>query len=249
MCLASSSITDILLSLTVLALRFCTMFYLFIISWLWLNLTWLITWFFFFSSGIFLDASSPFTNCFKVPQMFLKVLLLSLLMVFLLVCFWNLFLSYLPAPQMAPCLILNLLFFPPFFRNSLSFIASLITVLACLHSCSSQPSLLPSLLTVLPGLLIPLRSIKCFSNVLGCWLFSLFIYFYFQLSWPCLTAPLTCLVCFLCWGKRWADSVLAVRRDTLGDSFQGHQANQFPGILSDSLESESPWSPDGPPTS
>lgn len=42
--------------------------------------------------------------------------------------------------------------------------------------------------------------------------------------------------------------MLAVRRDTLGDSFQGHQANQFPGILSDSLESESPWSPDGPPT-
>lgn len=174
MLLAHYSITDILLFLTVLTLRFCTMFYLFIISWLWSNLTWLIT-LFFFPSGIFPDASSPFTNCFKVPQMFLKVLLLSLLMVFLLVCFWNIFLSYLPAPQMAPCLILNLLFSPPFFRNSLSFIASLITVLARLHACSSQPSLLPSLLTVLPDLLILLWSIKRFSNVLGCWLFSLFI--------------------------------------------------------------------------
>lgn len=141
MCLASSSITDILLSLTVLALRFCTMFYLFIISWLWLNLTWLITWFFFFSSGIFLDASSPFTNCFKVPQMFLKVLLLSLLMVFLLVCFWNLFLSYLPAPQMAPCLILNLLFFPPFLEiHSLSLLLSSQFWHVCIHVAPSQVS-------------------------------------------------------------------------------------------------------------
>lgn len=147
---------------------------------------------FFFPNSIFSDASS-FSNCFKVPQMSLKVLLLSLLMVFLLICFWNLFLSYLPTPQMAPCLILNLLFFLLlffFFSNSLFFIASLITILACLHSCISQPSLLPNLLTVLPYLLIHLWSIKHFSNVSGCWLFSLFIYFYFQLFWPCLTAPL-----------------------------------------------------------
>lgn len=150
--------------------------YLFSIFSLWLNLTWLIT--FFFPSCIFPYVSSLFTNCFKVPQMFLKVLLLSLLMVFLLACFWNLFLSYLPAPQMAPCLILNLLFTTPPsspFINSLSFIASHFTVLACLHSYNSQPSLLPSLLRIFPGLLMPLWSIKCFSAVLGYWLFSLFI--------------------------------------------------------------------------
>lgn len=130
---------------------------------------------FFFPSGIFPNVSSLYTNCFKVPQMFLKVLLLSQLMVFLLACFWNLFLRYLPAPQMAPCLILNLLFPPTPFINSLSLFPSLITVLACLHSCSSQPSLLPSCLRVFPGLLIPLWSIKCFSSVLGCWIFTLFI--------------------------------------------------------------------------
>lgn len=100
-----------------ISLSFCIMFYLFIISWLWSNLTWLIT--FFFPSGIFPDASSLFTNCLKVPQMFLQVLLLSLLMVFLFVCFLNLFLSCLPAPQMAPWLIFNLLppLSHPFFQN------------------------------------------------------------------------------------------------------------------------------------
>lgn len=172
-----------MLSLTALALRFYTVWFIhdfFIVT------EFDLAYQFFFFLAVF----SSFSNFFKLPQMSLKVLLLSLLMGFLLICFWNLFLSYLPTPQMVLCLILNSLFSPPFFRNSLFFIASLITVLACLHSCISQPSLLPNLLTVLPDLLIHLWSIKHFSNLSGFWLFILFIYFYFQLFWPCLTAPL-----------------------------------------------------------
>lgn len=98
----------------------------------------------FFPSGVFPDASSLFTNCFEVPQMFLKVLLLSLLMVFLFVCFLNLFLSYLPAPQMAPWLILNLLpptLPPPFSEfHSLSLFLPSQLWHVCIYEAPSQVS-------------------------------------------------------------------------------------------------------------